>query len=179
RLWRGDRNREDGASRIDRDRQRRRRRPGRNAARGRAVRHNARRLRTAQQNRPLLHLELRRPRDAAARQRRGPGGPDPALRRRNGLIDWTSPGTLRAQHPRYRRPEMSRLIRMDSSGHTTLAEWTAEDPAAVEAALAAFRAELEQGSIAMVSRGAGHAEHVRELPLDEQLVIMRRPIAGG
>jgi len=74
---------------------------------------------------------------------------------------------------------MSRLIRMDGSGHTTLAEWTAEDPAAVEAALGAFRAELEQGSIAMVSRGPGHAEHVRELPLDEPLVIMRRPIAGG
>ncbi|HEX5146131.1 MAG TPA: hypothetical protein VFV85_03845 [Conexibacter sp.] len=74
---------------------------------------------------------------------------------------------------------MSRLIRMDGSGHTTLAEWTAQDPAAVEAALAAFRAELERGSIAMVSRGAGHAEHVRELPLDEPLVIVRRPIAGG
>jgi hypothetical protein len=74
---------------------------------------------------------------------------------------------------------MSRLIRMDGSGHTTLAEWTTDDPASVEAAVAAFREELEQGSIAMVSRGAGHAEHVRELPLEEQLVIMRRPIAGG
>lgn len=74
---------------------------------------------------------------------------------------------------------MSRLIRMDGSGHTTLAEWTAGDPATVEAALAAFGAELEQGSIAMVSRGPGQAEHVRELPLDEPLVIMRRPIAGG
>lgn len=74
---------------------------------------------------------------------------------------------------------MSRLIRMDGSGHTTLAEWTADDSASVEAAVAAFRAELEQGSIAMVSRGPGRAEHVRELPLDEPLVIMRRPIAGG
>ena len=74
---------------------------------------------------------------------------------------------------------MSRLIRMDGTGHTTLAEWTADDPAAVEAAVAAFRDELEQGSIAMVTRGPGHAEHVRELPLDEPLVIMRRPIAGG
>lgn len=74
---------------------------------------------------------------------------------------------------------MSRLVRMDRTGHTTLAEWTRGDLAAVEAAVAAFRAELEQGSIAMVSRGAGHAEHVRELPLDAPLVIMRRPIAGG
>jgi len=74
---------------------------------------------------------------------------------------------------------MSRLIRMDGSGHTTLAEWTTDDPASVEAAVAAFRDELEQGAIAMVTRGPGHADHVRELPLDEQLVIVRRPIAGG
>ena len=74
---------------------------------------------------------------------------------------------------------MSRLIRMDGTGHTTLAEWTAGDPASADAAVAVFREELEQGSIAMVTRGPGHAEHVRELPLDEPLVIMRRPIAGG
>jgi hypothetical protein len=74
---------------------------------------------------------------------------------------------------------MSRLIRMDGTGHTTLAEWTTDDPATIEAAVAAFGEELEQGSIAMVTRGPGHAEHVRELPLDEPLVIMRRPIAGG
>lgn len=74
---------------------------------------------------------------------------------------------------------MSRLIRMDHSGHTTLAEWKREDAPSVEAALAAFEEELERGSIAMVTRGPGHAEHVRELPLDEDLVIMRRPIAGG
>ena len=74
---------------------------------------------------------------------------------------------------------MARLIRMDTTGHSTLAEWTADDPASVGAAVAAFRAELEQGSIAMVTRGPGQAEHVRELPLGEQLVIMRRPIAGG
>ena len=74
---------------------------------------------------------------------------------------------------------MSRLIRMDQSGHTTLAEWTAEDPASAEAAVAAFRAELEQGYFAVVSRGEGSAEQVRELPLDADLVILRRPIAGG
>lgn len=74
---------------------------------------------------------------------------------------------------------MSRLIRMDHTGHTTLAEWTAEDPVSTEAAVAAFRAELEQGYFAVVSQGEGHAEQVRELPLDAPLVIMRRPIAGG
>ena len=74
---------------------------------------------------------------------------------------------------------MSRLIRMDQTGHTTLAEWTADDPASVEEAVAAFREQLEQGYIAVVSHGEGHAEHVRELPLDAPSVILRRPIAGG
>jgi hypothetical protein len=68
---------------------------------------------------------------------------------------------------------------MDQSGHTTLAEWSAEDPAAVEAAVAAFQAQLEQGYYGVVSRREGQAEHVRELPVDAPLVILRRPIAGG
>ena len=74
---------------------------------------------------------------------------------------------------------MSRLIRMDHTGHTTLAEWTTEDAEAVEAAVRAFRSELDQGYFGMVSTGEGHAEQVRELPLDAELVILRRPIAGG
>ena len=74
---------------------------------------------------------------------------------------------------------MSRLIRMDQTGHTTLAEWTADDPVSVEEAVAAFRAQLDQGYFAVVSQGEGHAEQVRELPLDAPVVILRRPIAGG
>ncbi|HET6870080.1 MAG TPA: hypothetical protein VFH80_29470 [Solirubrobacteraceae bacterium] len=74
---------------------------------------------------------------------------------------------------------MSRLIRMDQSGHTTVAEWTAGDLRSTEAAVTAFRAELDQGYFALVSHGAGSAEQVRELPLDADLVILRRPIAGG
>jgi hypothetical protein len=74
---------------------------------------------------------------------------------------------------------MSRLIRMDQNGHTTLAEWTTEDPVKVQAALAAFRAELEDGYFAVVSAGEGEAEQVVELPVDAPLVILRRPIAGG
>lgn len=74
---------------------------------------------------------------------------------------------------------MSRLIRMDRTGHTTLAEWSVEDPASVEAAITAFREQLELGHLAMVTRGEGHAEHVRQLPIDADLVILRRPIAGG
>lgn len=74
---------------------------------------------------------------------------------------------------------MSRLIRMDQSGHTTLAHWNAEDPASVEAAVSAFREQLDQGYYAVVSEGEGRAEQVRELPLDAPVVILRRPIAGG
>jgi hypothetical protein len=74
---------------------------------------------------------------------------------------------------------MSKLIRMDQTGHSTLAEWTADDAVAVEAAVEAFRAELERGYLGMVSTGPGHAEQVRELPVDAPLVILRLPIAGG
>ena len=74
---------------------------------------------------------------------------------------------------------MSKLIRMDHTGHSTLAEWTTEDPQAVEAAVSAFRAELERGYLAMVTTGPGQAEQVRELPIDAPLVILRLPISGG
>ena len=74
---------------------------------------------------------------------------------------------------------MSRLIRMDHTGHSTLAEWTADDPAAVEAAVQAFRKELDRGYFGMVSTGEGHAEQVRELPVGADLVIMRLPNSGG
>jgi hypothetical protein len=74
---------------------------------------------------------------------------------------------------------MARLIRLDRTGHTMLAEWSAEDRAAREAALEAFRRELENGMLASVPRPDGSAEVVRELPLDAELVVLRRPIAGG
>ena len=74
---------------------------------------------------------------------------------------------------------MSRLIRLDASGHSTLAEWTAADSEAQQRAIAAFREQRESGMIASVAREGGEAEVVRELPLDAELVVMRRQIAGG
>ncbi len=71
---------------------------------------------------------------------------------------------------------MGKLIRMDKTGHSTLAEWTTTDS---EAAVQAFREQLDAGYYAVVTKGEGHAEQVRELPLDADLVILRRPIAGG
>ena len=69
---------------------------------------------------------------------------------------------------------MARLIRMDRTGHTTLAEWTAEDDAAFAAAVREFG-----GYIGTVPDGPGKATHVRQLPRDADTVILRRPIAGG
>ncbi len=74
---------------------------------------------------------------------------------------------------------MSRLIRMDHTGHTTLAEWSSSDQAAYDEAVTAFRRELDEGYIGVVTEGEGNATQVRELPADAELVIMRRPIAGG
>ena len=74
---------------------------------------------------------------------------------------------------------MARLIRMDNTGHTTLAEWSAADPASVESAVAALRAELDKGYYAVVHKREGHPQQVDALPVDAELVILRRPIAGG
>jgi hypothetical protein len=68
---------------------------------------------------------------------------------------------------------------MDSTGHSTLAEWTEQDDAAFEAAVGEFRRQLEDGYIGVVDEGPGKATQVRELPREAGLVIMRRPIAGG
>ena len=74
---------------------------------------------------------------------------------------------------------MARLIRMDRTGHTTVAEWEQTDQASVEAAVTAFRRELDRGYLGMVTTGPGRGEQVRELPVDAETVILRLPISGG
>jgi hypothetical protein len=74
---------------------------------------------------------------------------------------------------------MSRLIRLDRTGHTELASWTAGDEDSQRAAIDAFRRELEEGMLASATLPNGSAEVVRELPLEADLVVLRRPIAGG
>jgi hypothetical protein len=74
---------------------------------------------------------------------------------------------------------MARLIRLDSTGHSTLAEWSTEDQAGYEAAVREFRRQLDEGYIGVVDEGPGQATQVRDLPRFADLVIMRRPIAGG
>ena len=74
---------------------------------------------------------------------------------------------------------MGRLIRMDGTGHTTLAEWTEQDDAAFAVAAREFEDQQELGFIGTVPETPGRATHVRDLPRGAELVIMRRPIAGG
>jgi hypothetical protein len=59
---------------------------------------------------------------------------------------------------------MGRLIRLDRSGHTTLAEWSAGEVESHEEAVEAFRRELDAGMLASVPKADGTAEVVRELP---------------
>jgi hypothetical protein len=80
---------------------------------------------------------------------------------------------------RRRRFSMSRLIRLDRTGHTTLAEWDTAGGVDYEEAARAFEAERENGMIGSATRPDGSSEVVRELPLDAELVVMRRQIAGG
>ncbi|MDQ2676887.1 MAG: hypothetical protein M3Y34_08770 [Actinomycetota bacterium] len=74
---------------------------------------------------------------------------------------------------------MGRMIRLDRTGHSTVAEWAAHDERAKQEARDAFARELERGFIASATLAGGSAEVVRELPLDAELVTLRRPIVGG
>ena len=74
---------------------------------------------------------------------------------------------------------MGRLIRLDRTGHSTLATWAESDQAAADAASEALAQELERGFIASATLADGTSEVVRELPVDAELVTLRRPIVGG
>ncbi len=74
---------------------------------------------------------------------------------------------------------MPRLIRLDQTGHTTLAEWSVDDRTGFDAAATAFREQLGLGYFGLVSLPDGRAEQVTELPPDAPTVILRHPIAGG
>ena len=74
---------------------------------------------------------------------------------------------------------MSRLLRMDSSGHTELATWTSEDPAAHARAASIFAAQLEGGYMGVAKLHDESFEQVKQLPVDVEYVLLRRPIVGG
>jgi hypothetical protein len=68
---------------------------------------------------------------------------------------------------------------MDSSGHTELAAWTAGDTGSYERAASIFRQQLDGGYMGVAKLHDASFEQVRELPMDVELVLLRRPIVGG
>jgi len=74
---------------------------------------------------------------------------------------------------------MSRLLRMDSSGHTELATWTAADRNSYERAATIFREQLDGGYMGVAKLRDESFEQVKQLPVDVEYVLLRRPIVGG
>jgi hypothetical protein len=74
---------------------------------------------------------------------------------------------------------MSRLLRMDRSGHTELAQWSAGDPGSYDRAASIFDDELAGGYMGVAKLADESFEQVKQLPVDVEYVLLRRPIVGG
>jgi len=68
---------------------------------------------------------------------------------------------------------------MDGSGHTELAQWTAADQASYARAASLFGEQLAAGYMGVARLADDSYEQVKELPAEVELVMLRRPIAGG
>jgi hypothetical protein len=74
---------------------------------------------------------------------------------------------------------MSRLLRMDRTGHTELAAWSAGDGASYDRAAAIFDEQLAGGYMGVAKLPDESFEQVKHLPVDVEYVLLRRPIVGG
>jgi hypothetical protein len=74
---------------------------------------------------------------------------------------------------------MTRLLRMDASGHTELAAWSAGDPASHARAASIFEEQLDGGYMGVAKLHDESFEQVKQLPVDVEYVLLRRPIVGG
>ena len=74
---------------------------------------------------------------------------------------------------------MSRLLRMDASGHTELAAWTAGNAASHQRAASIFKEQLDGGYMGVAKLPDESFEQVKQLPVDVEYVLLRRPIVGG
>jgi hypothetical protein len=72
-----------------------------------------------------------------------------------------------------------RLLRMDRSGHTELAARTAADTRSYEQAATIFRQQIDGGYMGVAKLHDQSFEQVKELPVDVEFVLLRRPIVGG
>jgi hypothetical protein len=73
---------------------------------------------------------------------------------------------------------MGVLKRRVLTGHETLAEWSPEDPASLEAAQQLMQRELEAGYMAVRAEDDEN-EPLTELPADAEVVILTMPMGGG
>jgi hypothetical protein len=73
---------------------------------------------------------------------------------------------------------MGVLKRRVLTGHETVAEWSADDPASLEAAQELLQRELAAGYMA-VRAGDDDNEPLTELPADAEVVILTMPMGGG
>jgi hypothetical protein len=74
---------------------------------------------------------------------------------------------------------MARLIRLDRTGHSELAQWTAGDKTSYAQASAVFEEQLAGGYMGVAKLADDSYEQVKQLPADAELVMLRRPIVGG
>jgi hypothetical protein len=74
---------------------------------------------------------------------------------------------------------MARLVRLDRSGNTELASWSNGDRASYEQAASVFREQLAGGYMGVAKLADDTYEQVKDLPAEVELVMLRRPIAGG
>jgi hypothetical protein len=74
---------------------------------------------------------------------------------------------------------MSRLLRMDRSGHTELASWANGDADSHARAATIFEEQLAGGYMGVARLRDDSFEQVKQLPMDVEYVLLRRPIVGG
>jgi hypothetical protein len=79
---------------------------------------------------------------------------------------------------RYSTDALGKLVRRVLDGYDPVVEWSADDPASLEAAQARLRDELDAGYMAVRADGAD-SEPVTELPTDADMVILTMPMGGG
>jgi hypothetical protein len=73
---------------------------------------------------------------------------------------------------------MGVLKRRVLTGHETLAEWSPDDHASLEAARQLFQRELDAGYVAVLAEDEDN-QPVTELPADAEVVILTTPMGGG
>lgn len=73
---------------------------------------------------------------------------------------------------------MGKIVRRKMTGMEPVLEWSADDPASLQAAQERLRREIDDGFTAVHSHD-GRNEPVTELPEDAELIILTTAMGGG